>query len=238
MGQISPLDQLISNSAFNDCSVTVIYSGVIITDVLLLCDGPSAPSPSSLCADVIVFFGTTSASFTVVLCIFVVSSSAKCTFASVAWLWNSSHGISWPTGLSSLSWETIANSSGPITAQPVQTGKTPTFDLSYFLSIKPLYHLFFITRCAYMCECEWMHVCMCPTCSCVRYRYAYATFWVPVCILPCWYKLVTAFAWTSLVVRDLLFSPELKKLEFDWYDSLIFISSCIYSLTTFDFGDS
>lgn len=43
MGQISPLDQLISNSAFNDCSVTVIYSGVIITDVLLLCDGPSAP---------------------------------------------------------------------------------------------------------------------------------------------------------------------------------------------------
>lgn len=43
MGQISLLDQLISNSAFNDCSVTVIYSGVIITDVLLLCDGPSAP---------------------------------------------------------------------------------------------------------------------------------------------------------------------------------------------------
>lgn len=40
MGQISPLDQLISNSAFNDCSVTVIYSGVIITDVLLLCDWP------------------------------------------------------------------------------------------------------------------------------------------------------------------------------------------------------
>lgn len=42
MGQISPLDQLISSSAFNECSVTVIYSGVIITDVLLLCDGPSA----------------------------------------------------------------------------------------------------------------------------------------------------------------------------------------------------
>lgn len=36
MGQISPLDELISSSAFNDCSVTVIYSGVIITDVLLL----------------------------------------------------------------------------------------------------------------------------------------------------------------------------------------------------------
>lgn len=44
MGQISPLDQLISNSAFNDCSVTVIYSGIIITDMLLLCDGRSAPS--------------------------------------------------------------------------------------------------------------------------------------------------------------------------------------------------
>lgn len=70
MGQISPLDQLISSTAFNDCSVTVIYSGVIITDVLLLCDGPSAPSPSSFCADVIVFFGTTPASFTVVLCNF------------------------------------------------------------------------------------------------------------------------------------------------------------------------
>lgn len=70
MGQISPLDQLISSSAFNDCSVTVIYSGVIITDVLLLCDGPAAPSPSLFRADVIVFFGTTPASFTVVLCVF------------------------------------------------------------------------------------------------------------------------------------------------------------------------
>lgn len=57
MGQISPLDQLISNSAFNDCSVTVIYSGVIITDVLLLRDGPLAPLPSLFCADVIVFSG-------------------------------------------------------------------------------------------------------------------------------------------------------------------------------------
>lgn len=77
MGQISPLDQLISNSAFNDCSVTVIYSGVIITDVLLLCDGLSAPRPSLFCADVIVFFGNTPASSTVVLCIFIVSSSAN-----------------------------------------------------------------------------------------------------------------------------------------------------------------
>lgn len=34
MGQISL--QLISSSAFDDCSVTVIYSGVTITDVLLL----------------------------------------------------------------------------------------------------------------------------------------------------------------------------------------------------------
>lgn len=110
MGQISPQDQLISSSAFNDCSVTVIYSGVIITDMLLLCDGPSAPSPSLFCADVIVFFGTTPASFTVVLCIFVVSSSAKCTFASVAWLWDMSHGVSWPTGLSSRAWETITYS--------------------------------------------------------------------------------------------------------------------------------
>lgn len=72
MGQISPLDQLISSSAFNDCSVTVIYSGVIITDVLLLCDGPAAPSPSLFRADVIVFFGTTPASFTVVLCVFLL----------------------------------------------------------------------------------------------------------------------------------------------------------------------
>lgn len=84
MGRISPLDQLISSSAFNDCSVTVIYSGVIITDVLLLCDGPSAPWPSLFCADVIVFFGTTPASLPVVLCIYVVPSSAQRTFASVA----------------------------------------------------------------------------------------------------------------------------------------------------------
>lgn len=84
MGQISPLDQPICSSAFNDCSVTVIYSGVIITDVLLLCDRPAAPSPSLFCTDVVVFLRTTPASLTVVFCIFVVSSSAKCTFASVA----------------------------------------------------------------------------------------------------------------------------------------------------------
>lgn len=47
MGQISPVDQLISSSAFSNCSVTVIYSGVIITDVLLLCDWPVPPPPSS-----------------------------------------------------------------------------------------------------------------------------------------------------------------------------------------------
>lgn len=94
MGQISPLDQLISSSAFNDCSVTVISSRIIITDVLLLCDCPSAPSPSLFCANVIAFFGTTPTSFTVVLCIFVVSSSAKCTFASVAWLGDTGHDVS------------------------------------------------------------------------------------------------------------------------------------------------
>ena len=64
MGQISPRDQLISNSAFINCSVTVINSGVIVTDVLLLCDAPpTGPSPSSSCADVIMFFGNYSSLF-------------------------------------------------------------------------------------------------------------------------------------------------------------------------------
>lgn len=110
MGQISPLDQLIFNSAFNDCSVTVIYSGVITADVLLVCDGPWACSPSLFCANVIVFFGTT-ASFTVVLCIFVVSSSAKYTFPLVAWLGD---GVVWPMGLSSLAREIISFSPPPL----------------------------------------------------------------------------------------------------------------------------
>lgn len=85
MGQISPLDQLISNSAFNDCSVTVIYSGVIITDVLLRCDGPSAPAPSLFRADVIVFFGDYSSLFLLWCFAFLLFQVLlKCTFASVA----------------------------------------------------------------------------------------------------------------------------------------------------------
>lgn len=79
MSQISPLE-LISNSAFNDCSVTVICSAVIITVVLLLCDWPIGPSPSLFRADVLmVFWDFTPAPIAVPLCILVVSCSAKCT---------------------------------------------------------------------------------------------------------------------------------------------------------------
>lgn len=75
MGQISPLDLLISNSAFNNCSVTVIYSGVIITDVLLLCDWPVGPlALIVLCRCDRVFRPL----FAVVLRIFVVSGLHVC----------------------------------------------------------------------------------------------------------------------------------------------------------------
>lgn len=81
MGQFNLLDQLSSKSAFNDCSVTGIYSGVIlITDVLLLCKGRVTPWPPLLsCAHVIVCFGTTLASFTVVLLfILLLLLNARC----------------------------------------------------------------------------------------------------------------------------------------------------------------
>lgn len=119
-----------------------------------------------------------------------------------------------------------------------QTKKTPTFNLSYFLSTKSLYHLFVITRCAYMCECEWVHVCMCPTCCCVRYRYAYETFWVPVCVLPCWYKLVTALCLNLFGCQRSVFPPWTQQTRIHPYESLLFISSWISSLTTFDLSDS
>lgn len=96
MGQISLLDQLISNSAFNNCSVTVIYSGVIITDVLLLCDWPVALPPPPLivlCRRDRVLWDYSSLFCCWCFGIFVVSSSAKCKFASVASLWDASHCI-------------------------------------------------------------------------------------------------------------------------------------------------
>lgn len=120
------LDQSISNSAFNNCSVTVIYSGVIITDVLLLCDWPVPPHPyphrsvpTWSC-----FMGLLQPLLLWCFSIFVVSSSAKCKFASVASLWDTSHRVSCPTGLSNLVWETIAYPSAhtSITVQRVQTG--------------------------------------------------------------------------------------------------------------------
>lgn len=59
MGQISPLDQLISTSAFSDCSVTVIYFRV-----------PPLRRPVGRSASMCFLGGATPASFTVVLCIF------------------------------------------------------------------------------------------------------------------------------------------------------------------------
>lgn len=81
--------------------MTVINSGVIVADVLLPCDGPSAPSPSSSRADVIMSFGTTPASSTVVLCLFffffftLASSSAiNARLPQWPWLGNTGHGVS------------------------------------------------------------------------------------------------------------------------------------------------
>lgn len=110
MGQISPQDQPISNSTFNDCSVTVIYSGVIITDVLLFSDGPSAPRPLCPVPMWSCFLGLLQPLLLWCFAFFFASSSAKCTFASVAWLGDTTHSVSWRTGLSSLTWEMIAYS--------------------------------------------------------------------------------------------------------------------------------
>lgn len=75
MGQISRLDQLISSSAFNDCSVTVIYLGVIITDVLLLCGGPLSLIVPCRCDRV--FWDYSSLFFCGALHFFAVSSCAE-----------------------------------------------------------------------------------------------------------------------------------------------------------------
>lgn len=165
---------------------------------------PRPSSPSLFRADVIVFFGTTPASFTVVLCIFVVSSSAKCTFASVAWLWDT-QDVSWPTGLSSLALETIAYSLW--TNHGAACSNTYLQPVMLPLCIQSLCHLPFTSRCAYMCECEWVR--LCPARSCEQYVYE------SVCtdflsFLLCWYKLVTAPDRTSLVVKAFFSLPELQ----------------------------
>lgn len=69
MGQISL--QLISSSAFDDCSVTVIYSGVIIIDALLL-------ALTVLCRCDRVFWDYSGLIKCGALHFFVVSSSALC----------------------------------------------------------------------------------------------------------------------------------------------------------------
>lgn len=236
MGRISPLDQLISSSAFNDCSVTVIYSGVIITDVLLLCDGPSAPWPSLFCADVIVFFGTTPASLPVVLCIFVVPSSAQRTFASVAWLWETSHGVSWPRGLSNLTWETIAYSppdqSQRSLLEPEKKTRLPsTFHASSLHSngsiIYPYYQ---------MCIHVWMWwVCMCPTRptwneKCMHMRMCAQTFWVPVFLILLVQTGNSPFL-KSLVVRT-LFVPHWNQETRSQPNDSFYLNGLLYSFTT------
>ena len=209
--QICPLDQPISNSAFNDCSVTVIYSGVIITDVLLLRDGPSG-SPFALivlCRCDRVFSGLLQPLFTVVLCFlsfFFFLGFLNARLPRWPDFRGGSHGVSWPSrGSWSLTWETIAY---PPPA-PDQSRRS-LFDLDKHLHVpsawfhfafKSLCHLPFTTRCA--CVCVWVstHVCslfMCTVCVCD---------YVCTCVFsyPCWYKLVTALAWTSLGVSAFFF---------------------------------
>lgn len=233
MGRISPLDQLISSSAFNDCSVTVIYSGVIITDVLLLCDGPSAPWPSLFCADVIVFFGTTPASLPVVLCIYVVPSSAQRTFASVAWLWETSHGVSGPRGLSNLTWETIAYSPPDQSQRSLLEPEKKHAYLQLFMLLLCIKMAQSSTLYYQMCIHVWMWwVCMCPTrptwnekcyvCiwECVRIHFEFQ------CFLSCWYKLGTALSWSLWLSEPYFFLIGIKKLEVS-PETRIWMASCI-----------
>lgn len=231
MGQISPLDQLISSSAFNDCSVTVIYSGVIIADVLLLCDGPSGPPqtphPSSSCADVIVFFGTTPASFTVVLYILFLSLQVllKCTFASVAWLAREGVEIGWTRVTASPDQRDCQTSREMMIAYSPRTNhsaaclnldKTPNFNLSCLRLTVSLSSTLYYQMCIlYMCECEW--VCRCPARSCVRYLYAIenvctdflssSVFFNPAGTN--WLQLLLEYFWLSVPFFS---SLELKKL--------------------------
>lgn len=88
-----------------------------------------------------------------------------------------------------------------------------------------------------MCIHVWMwHV---TEYACVRHIHVYSActwmrrcaqmFGVPVCFLLCWYKLVTAFAWTSLVVSTFFFLPWTQETRIQLYDSPISISSSIHS---------
>lgn len=73
----------------------------------------------------------------------------------------------------------------------------------FHFAFESLRHLPFTTRCAYVCEwvSEWVR--MCAACSCVQCVCEN----VCTCVFsyPCWYKLVTALAWTSLGVSAFFF---------------------------------
>lgn len=124
--------------------------------MLLVCDGPSAPSPSLFCADVIVFFGTTPASFTVVLCIFLVSSSVNARF-----LWWPDLGMA-----SSDQWDCRASherQSHIAPPHPLNLDQSPTFNLSCFhYLLLPDVHTCVSTSVTntFMCTLYTVYVCM------------------------------------------------------------------------------
>lgn len=184
-------------------------------------DGPSAPLPLLLivlCRCDRVFLGLLQPLFTVVLCIFffVLSSSAKCTFASVTW---------WPGHESRClltNWvveprvrdDRILFSSPRTNHSAAYSNwdKPPTFILSCFhFALKSLYHLPFTTRCAYMCECE----CMCPvyenvctdslSSSVLFFCYPAGTNWWQPLLEPLW--LSEPFFYFALKLKKLEFSP-------------------------------
>lgn len=214
--QICPLDQPISNSAFNDCSVTVIYSGVIITDVLLLRDGPSAPppSPSSFCADVIVFFRDYSG-------LFLLWCFAFFLFFSFGFLnarlprWpdfrGGSHGVSWPSGDREAPCERRSRIPPPPLPRTNHGAACLTW-LNTYMYLQPastlhsnLSVIYPLLPDVHMSVSEWVSewVRMCAACSCVQCVCEN----VCTCVFsyPCWYKLVTALAWTSLGVSAFFF---------------------------------
>lgn len=164
MGQISPLDQLISSSAFNDCSVTVIYSGVIITDVLLLCDRLSAPAPSLFRADVVVFFGTTPPLlWCFAFLLFPVLLNARLP--------------QWPDSGTRVTVSPDQQDcqasherrsyapSGPITAQPVRTNHPPSHSFVFESAICPLWPD--VYTCVNASMCVFSFVCTDFLSSCV-----------------------------------------------------------------------
>lgn len=141
----------------------------------------------------------------------------------MAWLWDMSHGVSWPTGLSSLTWE--------MTSYSLDEYWTHHY---WHFTLKSVCHLPFTATFAYMCEWERLSVRLCWTCMVYAHEDGCTDFH-SFSVLCYWHKLFCSPCLNLFGFQSLFFLPWTQDISIQTYSVIHRFLFGFNSLTTLDF---